>query len=207
MRSEPLVFLLVAALAEAVALALLARTPPREQPGALARVGLILLPIVAWFASLLLRGQGSPEWAAPFAVSLVAMGAAWLAVDRRVRERHGLRFFPTGIRAFEERGVPGRCLDSLATRILGRVGALVVTITRDELWVRPTGAIPAAALGLVHRVPLRRIHQMERLVGRRANVRLEYAGNDGWCRCVELRLRNPGVFIEAVREGQLEALD
>lgn len=207
MRSEPLVFLLVAILSEAISLVLLARTPPREQPSALARAGLLLGLILIWFAGLLMRGLSAPIWVGPFAASLVVTAVAWLYIDHRVRERHGLKYFPTGVRAFEEKDVGGRCLDSPTTRLLGAASALVVTITRDELWVRPAKAMPAAAMGLVHRIPLRRIHLMERLVGPRANVRLEYAGSDGWCRCVELKLRNPAVFIEAVREGQLEGIE
>jgi hypothetical protein len=207
MRSESLVFLLVAVLSEVICLGLLARTPPREQPSALARAGLVLGLVLLWFASLIARGASSPVWVGPFSVSLVLTALAWLFIDQRVRERHGLRYFPTGIRSFEEKDAGGRCLDSPTTRLLGAANALVVTITRDELWVRPAKAMPAAAMGLVHRIPLRRIHLMERLAGSRANVRLEYAGADGWCRCVELRLKNPGVFIEAVREGQLEGLE
>lgn len=207
MRSESLVFLLVAVFSEAISLVLLARTPPREQPSALTRAGILLGMMLLWFASLLMRGFGSPLWVGPFAVSLVLTAGIWLFIDQRVRERYGLRYFPTGIRAFEEKDASGRCLDSPTTRLLGAANALIVTITRDELWVRPAKAMPAAAMGLVHRIPLRRIHLMERLVGPRANVRLEYAGADGWCRCVELRLRNPGVFIEAVREGQLEGIE
>lgn len=207
MRSESLVFLLVTVLAEGLSLLLLARTPPREQPSAVARAGLLLILVLVWFGALLLRGMSSPIWVGPFSASLVISAAAWLFIDQRVRERHGLKYFPTGIRAFEETEVGGRCLDSPMTRLLGAASALVVTITRDELWVRPAKAMPAAAMGLVHRIPLRRIHLMERLVGPRANVRLEYAGSDGWCRCVELKLRNPAVFIEAVREGQLEGIE
>ena len=207
MRSEPLVFLLSTFLTEAVVLTLLARAEPREQPAALLRFALLLSLLLIWFGGLIVRGQGRPEWVVPFSISLVATAIMWLVVDRRVRERHGLRYFPTGVRAFEEREVSGRCMDSVVTRLLGAAGALIVTITRDELWVRPSQALPGAAMGLVHRVPLRRIHFMERLVNGPANVRLEYAGADGWCRCVELRLQNPTVFIEAVREGQLEGLE
>lgn len=207
MRSESLVFLLVAVLAEGISLLLLARTPPREQPSALARAGVLLVLVLVWFSSMLARGMSSPAWVGPFATSLVATAGLWLFIDHRVRERHGLKYFPTGIRAFEETEVDGRCLDSAMTRLLGAAGALIVTITKDEVWVRPAKAMPAAAMGLVHRIPLRRIHLMERLVGPRANVRLEYAGSDGWCRCVELKLRNPAVFIEAVREGQLAEID
>ncbi|MGV3618653.1 MAG: hypothetical protein ACO1SV_25300 [Fimbriimonas sp.] len=207
MRSESLVFLLVAFLAEAISLVLIARTPPREQPGAVVRAGLLLTLLLVWFGSLVLRGHSAPEWVVPFSISLVGTAVAWLLIDRRVQARHGLRYYPSGVRAFEEHGVSGRCLDSPATRLLGAAGALIVTITRDELWVRPGRTMPAAAMGLVHRIPLRRIHLMERLAGRGANIRLEYAGSDGWCRCVELQLRNPGVFIETVREGQLEGIE
>jgi|GEM_PF-4381704 len=142
-------------------------------------------------------------------VGLLLAAICWLVYRGFVlRRERALVFHPSGIQAYEEHGVTGRSCDTALLRLAKAGRALVVTVTRDELWVRPRFPLLSvgAALGLVHRVPLRRIHLMERLVGPRANVRFEYASEDGWCHCVELRLQNPSTFIAAVREGQLEEI-
>ncbi len=207
MRSESLVFLLGVAISLTIAFGLLARTSPRDVPSRLLALAPGVVGLLAWFGWLAVRGLIETRLVVGLLALLAAATLAQLALERRLRRKYNLTFFRTGIRAFEEKGVSGRCLDTAASRLFGAARSLVVTVTRDELWVRPLGFLPGVALGLVHRVPLRRIHLMERLAGKRANVRLEYAGQDGWCRCVELRLRNPGPFIEAVREGQLEGLE
>lgn len=207
MPSEPFVFLLVALLTEVGALALLARRSPRELPVATGWLAVPFLAIFGWFLSLLARDFAAPGWVTGFTASLVVTTWAGLWLDLDIRRRYGLRFYPTGIRAYEEKGIRARCLDSWISRWLGTSDALAVTVTLDELWVRPLRPLPAAACGLIHRIPLRRIHLMERLSGPDANVRLEYAGQDGWCRCVELQLRNPNVFIHTVREGQLAEIE
>lgn len=208
MLVESLGFLALAAVALGLLAREMVRTSPRAHRATPPRLLLLAAPFALWYVSMIRREPDSPIPALALVGLSAFVVAALGSLERRLRVAHRFRFIPTGIRAFEETGVSGRCMDSALTRAVRAHRSLRVTITRDELWIRPR--IPllslATPVGLVHRVPLRRIHQMERLAGAGNNIRLEYEGDDGWCRCVELRLRNPAVFVEAIREGQLEAL-
>lgn len=206
MDSQPFQFLATSLIAQCVWLGWIISVPPRCQPFVLGKGGWLAISLTIWWAALLFRGAASSVhliWATVPAILGVALLDPW------VRVRFQLRFVPSGVSAFDESDSSGRCMDTGFSRISGARSGLRLTVTADELWIRPQRArtLFATARGLIHRVPLRRIHLMERLAGPGNNIRLEYEGEDGWCRCVELRLKNPAVFIEAIREGQLEGLD
>ncbi|AIE84993.1 hypothetical protein [Fimbriimonas ginsengisoli] len=111
---------------------------------------------------------------------------------------------PLPISVFRETSVVARRCDGRLIPRLGMHAGNIVTVTEDTLSIVPTRL--GRFFGLDQQIPLLKIHLMERLAGPKANIRLEYTGEDGWCRCLEMRLRNPGAFVDAVREGQWEAI-
>jgi hypothetical protein len=206
MPAEPLLFIFVIAFTQFAMLYSVARL----RPGIVLHLGLYTAPFTLglgfWFIRIQSHSGFNAMTGGVLGFVLIATFAAYYEIDRRLRVKEGLVFPPTGILSFQETGASGRGSDSFVMRLFGARRCLVVTVTENELWVRPTGPFLAMArsCGLLHRVPLVRIHLMERLVGPAANVRLEYTDRDDWCRCVELKLRNPAAFVEAIREGQLE---
>lgn len=209
MPAEALLYVLSIALAMGGTLFWVSRSKPGDGGRLVAYTSPFALAIMVWDYSLKTR---YPHLDVLSAISL-GLGAAYLAgfywIDRRLRIHEGLFFPAAGMLTFQETAASGRGCDDALMR-LGRANrCLIVSVTESEVWVRPpVWMMPIARLGgILHRAPLKKVHQMERLTGRSANVRFEYGDDDGWCRCVELKLRNPSAFIEAVREGQFEALD
>lgn len=145
-----------------------------------------------------------------FAQALLALGllfaGALIAVNEAFIRRERAMFGGEAMPVFLETGADGRGCETSLLRMWRARRGLIVTVTEKELWVRPIGkaAWISRIWGTVHRVQLLHIHQIEKLGGPKANIRLEYGAEDGWCRCVELRLKNPTAFIDAVREGQIE---
>lgn len=205
MALESILFLLAVAAVSLAMLLTTARMGPRDASRILLYLSALAFPLGGWFVRVLF--QDTTVLAGLFVLA-VAFGVAYYAIDRNARRREGLVFYDHGICAFRERAVSGRSCDTTLMRLGGAKRTLVVTVTEDEVWIRPVAPLTmfARVWGLIHRIPLRKIHQMERLASGRSNVRFEYEAADGWCRCVELRLKNPGAFIEAVRTGQLEAV-
>jgi hypothetical protein len=208
MSLENTLYLAILATACSVFLVMLYRANSRTAPRLLVWNLVIGLPLAADCLALLLRNPRDMTLMTGVAAIVVPYIVGFILVERFSRRREGLVFVPTGICSFRETAVSGRSCDAPLVRIGGATRCLTVTVTEDELWVAPAFPISAFARvrGLVNRVPLLRIHLMEKLAGRKANIRLEYTGQDGWCRCVELKLRNPSAFIDAVREGQWEGV-
>lgn len=124
----------------------------------------------------------------------------WLVVRRM--KRTGPNFPPlvsVDVR-FRERRASGRALTSLKTRLGGANNALDVIVTDDELWLTSFAlfgfmAAVAQRFDLLHRVPLERV---EGVMRRKSVVRVRFYRESGEPCEVELRLKKPERFVEAL---------
>lgn len=206
MPVEAVLFLIATAIFMGLTLLWLSRSKPGNALSLMGLAAPLSFGLALWLARIAFIHRGSEVAEGGLVALAVAFGVAYFFIDRRLRVEERLIFPRADMPVFQESFASGRGCDSFLMRLGGARRCLLITVTEDELWIRPVGPLVAFARlwGLLHRVPLTHVHQMERLVGKRANIRLEYSGADGWCRCVELLLRNPTAFVEAVREGQFQ---
>ncbi len=99
---------------------------------------------------------------------------------------------------FRERGASGRSHKSWVTKIAGANRVLDVIVTGSELWIKgiwPAFTYIGSKYDLSHRVPLDRVGPA-RIDG--ASVFLKLRDESGTESDIELRLRNPNEFVNAV---------
>lgn len=135
------------------------------------------------------------------------LGWAWIAgavavsvVYRRVQDKPIFARSPESC-LFEENRTSGRELGSFR-EIGGANNALKVCVTQDTLYIMPCFPFSLMFLpevwGLEHRIALRQIERIDRrssIFGRSVVVTVRNGEK------VELRLRNPGGFIRAIKEA------
>ena len=104
---------------------------------------------------------------------------------------------------FLESWTSGRCLRSILTRLGGARNCLLVAVTHDALVIRPHFPFTLLFLPEVYgldwtipRTAIRRVDVQDELIGRRLVV--EFAKSDGKAENVELILRKPEEFREAL---------
>ncbi len=136
-------------------------------------------------------------WIFALAVLWSIASLAYLLWRRRVHGPH----FPDRRDVtilFEEKWTSGRSLKSLLTRLGGANNCLHVTVTEDELWVTPH--FPFSAFGgkldLDHRIAR---DDIESVAKRRWSIRVDYATPVGEPRSIDLRLRRPQKFLDALQ--------
>ena len=124
------------------------------------------------------------------------------------QERRGPLFPPQSDQQvrFDETWTSGRCLDTLITRLGGARNCLHVTVTVDELWIRPQPPFHLMFLpeiyGLQYRVPTSRVARLEKTRGLLGTlVKLEFTDDPGRGHVVKLRLRRPDDFLAAMTRG------
>lgn len=136
-----------------------------------------------------------------FVFALLALAIQRVRADRRT----GISFPLTADHEvlYDEATASGRSLKSLLTRLGGAAQCLKVTVTRDEVRVRPTshGVIPMPELDLVHRVKKSAV-TATRIggLGRSGKVRLEYRRVAGEAHSLELVLRDAEGFLAALAQ-------
>ena len=108
---------------------------------------------------------------------------------------------------FEEKGVSGNSNKSFFTMLGGASGILWVTVTRDEVWIRPRPYTLFLAFGgersdLIHRIPRSRILSVTQEASRgKDRVALQFVDHEDKSRFFFLYLRRPDDFLRATRAG------
>jgi len=203
---EPLLFVLTSLFSLAFTLLRLGRA----EFGAALRIAVCILlewvVIVCWGFRIDAIYPGKQYFAQTLLALVPLFAGGLITVNLAFMHRERTLFGGEAMPVFQETGADGRGCETPLLRMWRARRGVIVTVTEKELWIRPTGraAWLSRIWGTVHRVKLLHIHQMEKLDGPKANIRLEYGAEDGWCRCVELQLKNPTAFVDAIREGQIE---
>jgi len=206
MPFEPLLFVLFAFFSTAAAQYFLWKSSLGDALSVLRYLAVALIAIFFWSFRIAWAFPGRHFVWLMLAILCPVLIVGSRLVDRSFRSKESHLFSGTAMPVFHETLASGQGCESFLLRLWRARKTLSVTVTESELWIRPggRGAAISRIWGLAHRVNLRHIHQLEKLVSSKANIRLEYGAEDGWCRCIELQLKNPSAFVEAVREGQIE---
>ncbi len=102
-------------------------------------------------------------------------------------------------KAYDERTASGRSMTRWWQRYGGANRVLHVTVVDEEVWIRVLlFGFLAHMWGLLHRFNVRQVRKAERVNRWMVNVALVYDDDKRGTQTLELRLRDPDAFLEAV---------
>ena len=141
-------------------------------------------------------------WIAFLSVStgfiLVPSTIAW-KIKKRMKD-HPIPERNHVVAVFCESRVSGRSHKSWFTRLSAAYKCLHVMVTDDELWVFLPDLLGwmAVQTDLDHRIPLKAVLNIDRT---RKSLILTYKNDQNETKKIELRLRNPDLFLRAIEQA------